>query len=231
MGRTDAGAYRTIKSIAISMNIRVLALDFDGVIVESVGIKDQAFEEIFKQYPEQLAQIMEYHRSHNATIRYDKFKYITETILHQPYSETIGQKLGEKFSRYVFKKIVACPSVPGAKEFLEYFYGRLPLYLISMTPEEELTSILKARNLATYFKKVYAYPWEKKESIQDILRQEQCAPQQVVFIGDTLEDYQTANECFVHFVGRYSGRPFGQLDIPLYKDLTALKNHLIAWVI
>ena len=128
------------------MSEKVIALDFDGVIVESVGIKDQAFEEVFKQYPEQLAQIMEYHRSHNATIRYDKFKYITETILHQPYSETIGQKLGEEFSRYIFKKIVACPSVPGAKEFLEYFYGKRPLYLISMTPEEELMRILQARH-------------------------------------------------------------------------------------
>lgn len=208
------------------MNIRVIILDFDGTIVESVGIKDTAFESIFSGYPEKLADIMEYHRSHNATIRYEKFKYITEVILHQPYNETIGQQLSEKFSQRVFKKIVACPFVLGAKEFLEYCYGKLPLYLISMTPEEELMRILEVRHLAIYFKKIYAYPWKKKESIQDILRQEPCSSGQAVFIGDTPEDYQAAREGLVRFVGRDSGRPFGTGDIPLFKDFTAIRKYL-----
>ncbi|MDO8571548.1 MAG: HAD hydrolase-like protein [bacterium] len=210
------------------MNIQAIVLDFDGSIVESVGIKDKAFESLFREYPEQLSDIMEYHRSHNATIRYEKFKYITEEILHQSYSEIIDRKLSEEFSRFIFEKIVACPYVSGAKEFLEYFYGTLPLYLISMTPEEELASILQARHLSMYFKKIYAYPWKKKDGIQNILHNERCSPEQLVFIGDTLEDYQAASECGAHFIGRYSGRPFGQLDIPLFKDLTAMRNYLIA---
>lgn len=210
------------------MNIRAIALDFDGVIVESVGIKDKAFESIFGEHPEQLAEIMEYHRSHNATIRYEKFKYITEVILRQPYNETIGKKLSKDFSKQVVQKIIACPEVSGTKEFLKYFYGKLPLYLISMTPEEELIRILQARCLKNYFNKIYAYPWKKKESIQDILYQEQYSPPQLLFIGDTSEDYEAASECGVDFIGRNSGRSWGPLNVPVFKDLITAKDYLVS---
>ena len=65
---------------------KLILLDFDGVIIESVGIKDEAFEKLYQNYPKHLTQIMEYHLSHNATIRFIKFRYIVENILNEPYS-------------------------------------------------------------------------------------------------------------------------------------------------
>ena len=61
---------------------RLLILDFDGTLVESVGVKDEAFALLFKDFPEHLDDIMQYHISHNATIRFEKFEYIFNNILH-----------------------------------------------------------------------------------------------------------------------------------------------------
>ena len=33
------------------MRFKIIVLDFDGTLIESVGIKDQAFKELFKDYP------------------------------------------------------------------------------------------------------------------------------------------------------------------------------------
>ena len=102
------------------MKFKTIILDFDGTIVESVGIKDQAFRELFRGYPECLDRIMDYHLAHNATIRYDKFQYITENILGQVYTEEAKQRLSGQFSDLVFERIVNCPYVNGARDFLEY---------------------------------------------------------------------------------------------------------------
>ncbi len=74
------------------MNPRAIILDFDGTIVESVGIKDQAFEALFDQYPEHFDEIMQYHLAHNATIRFDKFKFIAENILHINYTDQLSER-------------------------------------------------------------------------------------------------------------------------------------------
>ncbi len=147
------------------MNIKTIILDFDGTIVESVGIKDRAFETLFREYPDHLDEIMKYHLSHNATVRFDKFRYIVEKILGQEYGGETERKLSEAFSKLVFERIVQCPCVAGAEEFLDYFWSRIPLYLISVSPAEELERILKARDLNKYFEKIYAIPWVKKEAM------------------------------------------------------------------
>ena len=56
--------------------IRAIVLDFDGVIVESLGIKTQAFRDLFSDYPQHLGDIMSYHLSHTSILRYIKFEYI-----------------------------------------------------------------------------------------------------------------------------------------------------------
>ena len=183
---------------------QVILLDFDGVIIESVGIKDQTFEELYKEYPQHLSHIMEYHLSHNATIRFKKFRYIAENILNKPYGAQKEQELSKMFSELVFEKIVHCPLVKGAKEFLEYLCAKVPLYLISISPEDELSWVLDVRGLKKYFKQVYANPIKKSEAFKNILTYEQLDASEAMYIGDTPEDYQAAVDVGIPFNGRKS---------------------------
>lgn len=206
--------------------LQTIILDFDGTIVESVGIKDSAFKTLFSEYPEHLDSIMEYHLSHNATVRFEKFKHIAENILNQEYNKVTKRILSNRFSELVFKRIVECPYVHGAEEFLEHFWSRIPLYLASASPVEELEKILEARDLKKYFKNVYAIPWVKMDVIQDILKRENILPEEAVFIGDAFEDYEAARSTEVFFIGRDSNKSFHGADIPVYKDMFDIKAFL-----
>ena len=213
------------------MKIKAIILDFDGTIVESVGIKDDAFQTLFSGYPDQLPSIMEYHLSHNATVRFDKFRHITENILGRKYDETTESYLCRRFSELVFKQIIECPYVAGAEDFLGYFRTRLPLYLASASPAEELEKILEARNLRKYFKDVYTIPWMKADVIRDILQREDILPDEAVFIGDAFEDYEAARSIGVFFIGRDSKKSFYDADVPVYKDLFEIKNMLVEFMV
>lgn len=59
--------------------IEVIILDFDGVVVESVDIKTEAFRELFQEY-ENVDDIVQYHLQNNAISRFIKFKYIYESF-------------------------------------------------------------------------------------------------------------------------------------------------------
>lgn len=204
------------------MTMKAIVLDFDGTIVESVPIKDEAFDKLFKDYPEHLDAIGAYHLNHNATIRFEKFRYITEKILGQEYTEEIGRKLSDEFSRLVFEQIVHCPLVEGAEDFLKYFYGKVPLYLASVSPAEELDKILNARRLKHYFKNVYAFPRTKKDVIEDVVENEVAVPETIVFIGDSPEDFQAAKATGAYFIGRDSGKSLPATEAPVFKDFTGI---------
>ena len=209
------------------MDIRTIILDFDGTIVESVGIKDKAFRVLYEEYPEKLDEIMEYHLDHNATVRYHKFRHIAENILKEDYTEEKEEELSEKFAELVFKNIVKCPYVEGGIDFLEYFYRKVPLYLVSASPEDELDRILDERELKKYFKDVYAIPWVKKDAVKEILLEEGINAEEAVFIGDTMEDYESASSSGVKFIARNSNKPFNGINIDLFKDMVEIREYLV----
>jgi len=206
------------------MRFKVILFDFDGVLVESVNIKDLAFKTLFKEYPQHLDKIMDYHLSNNATIRFEKFRYITEKILDKRYDEETEKSLSKKFSCLVFKSLVDCPYVPGAKEILDCYWGKIPLYLASISPADELDEILEAKKLKRYFKRIYAVPWIKTEAIRDIMDREDASPEDIVFIGDSYEDFEAAQSTGIFFIGRNSGRSFHGARIQIFKDMFEIKG-------
>jgi phosphoglycolate phosphatase-like HAD superfamily hydrolase len=205
---------------------KVILLDFDGVIIESVGIKDRAFEELYQDYPSDLPQIMEYHLAHNATIRFTKFRHIAEKILNKPYGPIKENELGKKFSNLVFSKLVECPYVEGASAFLEYYYRRVPLYLISISPEEELSRVLQSRGLKKYFKQIFANPTNKSDAFKTILKREQLDRLETIYIGDTPEDFQAASTIGIPFIGRNSKKDFPEGNFPVFENMRQIQYFL-----
>lgn len=209
------------------MTLKVVISDFDGTLVESVGIKDAAFHALYSsEAPERLDEIMAYHKAHNATLRFEKFRYIHTEILRQPYDEAERARLSQRFSEFVFDRIVAAPAVIGLEELLETVRG-LPLYLVSMSPDEELARILTARQLDRHLAGVYPGSWSKPAALQDILDREQVMAEEAVYLGDTEEDRAAAEAVGLSFIGRDSGRPISGAW-PVFSDLTGIVGHLKA---
>ena len=59
-----------------------LIFDFDGVILDSVSIKTEAFAELYLQYGKIIQnKVVQYHLKHGGISRYNKIKYFHSEFL------------------------------------------------------------------------------------------------------------------------------------------------------
>jgi phosphoglycolate phosphatase-like HAD superfamily hydrolase len=208
--------------------IKVLVLDFDGLLVESEEIKDTAFVEVFAAYPEHRKAIRRYVVSNRRVGRYVKFRHIAETLLGLPYTEADAKRIAADFSAYTRSRIIACPYVRGAPEFLACFDGRLPMYLASATPHDELVPIVDARGLARYFKRLFGAPAKKADVLREVMRAEGAAAAETLLVGDSLADLESAREVGAAFVGRNREDDFSTHDVPRFDDLVGIRTYVAA---
>ncbi|HUK92631.1 MAG TPA: HAD hydrolase-like protein [Methanomicrobiales archaeon] len=182
--------------------ICVVILDFDGVVLESVGIKTRAFRELFSFRPDHVDEIVDYHSRNTGVSRFDKFRYIYREILKEPLSDELFDRLSEQYAGLVVEGVVASPFVPGGREFLERYSKEIPLFVVSASPQVELESIIARRELSPHFRKVYGAPTRKEQAIREIMAITGSGPEQTLFVGDALNDLKAAAASGVRFVGR-----------------------------
>lgn len=196
-----------------SREIKAVIFDFDGTILESMDVKTRAFTALFRDYPDKVGEVVALHTSHGGMSRFEKFERIYQDILNQPLSEEKKQELSRQFSEYVYQGVLAAPFVEGAKDFLEKYYQRVPFFIASGTPDGEIKSLVKERGLEQYFKDVLGSPAKKSEIILKILKDFKFLPQEVIFVGDAIDDCEAAKEAGVKFIWRtQQNNPFKELE-------------------
>lgn len=202
--------------------LRALILDFDGVVLESNGVKGEAFREVFERYPAHAEAMMAWHEAHISLSRYAKFEHLVFERLGRPGDRALVDDLAAEFSRRVFDRVCTCPEVTGALAFLEHSAARVPLHLASVTPERELLAILERRGLRRYFATIFGCPpWAKSAAVASIAASYN-GPEGLALIGDSPGDRVAAESAGVEFIGRDSGIPFGAVPVSLYPDMTAV---------
>ncbi len=205
----------------MSRLLRAIVLDFDGVLVESEGLKTEIFRRLFARYPEYYEAMMVYHQQSIAASRFVKFAYLAK-LLGRANDQAFLNSLATEFSSLAITQTAACPEVNGASNFLREFSRRLPLYLASVTPESDLIEILQRRSWLNYFVKVFGYPpHSKTEAVR-------CATESIhdrsalALIGDSPNDLRVAVECEIEFIGRDSGIAFPAPPPTLYRDMNEI---------
>lgn len=203
--------------------IRVCALDFDGVVLESVAVKLEAFRRLFSGHPNS-PEIIRYLETNNGLDRYTKFRHIWTAMLNRPYDAAVEERLDKEFSALVLEAVLDCPFVPGAEAFLSG--AKLPLYVISAMPLRELKIIVEKRGLAARFKGLYGSPGRKADQLREVLATENLKPSELVFVGDSENDRKAADETGVAFIGRRNAEEFS-LPLPVVlPDLVGLSAAL-----
>jgi phosphoglycolate phosphatase-like HAD superfamily hydrolase len=184
------------------MGICAIIFDFDGVILESVSIKSEAFRQLFAFVPEHVDEIIRFHKENGGMSRFNKFRYIYKNILHEDLTDERFRWLSDRFSGLVLEGILQAPFVDGAKEFIERCHRSLSLYVVSATPENELKHIVRHKGLEMYFRGVYGSPVTKEEHIRRIVRESGLDPGSVIYIGDAVNDWQAARAAGIRFFAR-----------------------------
>jgi phosphoglycolate phosphatase-like HAD superfamily hydrolase len=182
---------------------RVVILDCDGVILESVDAKTRAFGELFAPYgPEAARAAVAHHLAHGGVSRFEKFRHIFRQHLGRELPQDEERALGERFSELCYREVLAAPFVPGAREFIEQAGACAALYVASGTPEPELLEIFRQRGLAGLFRGVFGSPANKAAIIADILAREGVGPREAIMVGDSTTDLEAALATDVRFFGR-----------------------------
>ncbi|GKS70050.1 haloacid dehalogenase superfamily, subfamily IA, variant 1 with third motif having Dx(3-4)D or Dx(3-4)E [Nitrosomonas sp. PY1] len=183
---------------------QAIIFDFDGVVVESGKIKTQAFANLYRSYGEDIVtKVVEFHMQNGGVSRYHKFRYFQEYYLNKPpLTEVEEKQLDSRFSELVVEAVIAAEGVPGAIELIRQQAKKIPLFIASGTPENELKVIVERRGLNSYFKEVRGSPESKKNIIAEILIKHALHPKNVLVIGDAMTDYEGAAANNTVFLGR-----------------------------
>ena len=203
-------------------NLKSILLDFDGVLVESLDVKKDAFLELFSSYSDDIkSQIVEYHLAHGGVSRYEKFDYFYKYIFKKPITDQIRLELSDRFSKIVKEKMKVVKSVEFTEDFLEIFYEKFKLFVISANPELELRDLIEERGWKKYFKKICGSPMSKVDHIRSIFDTYNLDASESIFVGDSLVDYESAKVCNIPFYLMVNGYNSNFRD-----DLQDIQGHL-----
>ncbi|MBF0529963.1 MAG: HAD family hydrolase [Deltaproteobacteria bacterium] len=208
------------------MRFKTIVFDCDGVILESMSIKDRIFSDLLSEHgPEAVEKFLDYHHRYVGISRFVKFDWFYREILDRPLGEEKKQELNHEFQRLGLAKLLESEFVPGALEVITAFHERLPLFVASGTPEEELRTIFDHRNLTRYFKGVFGSPAGKTEILSGLLRELNLTPTEMLMVGDGRTDMEAAEAVGALFYGR--GQIFSQSRWPWGPDLTGLATYVL----
>ena len=208
-----------------------IVFDFDGVIINSHKVKTKAFYEIFKLYGKNVAnEAKKFHEKNIGKSRFFKFKFILKKILNKNITKSELANLDKNFDIFVQKKIKTLVPSKYLLKFLKGQKNNNNLYISTGTPQNKIIEILKEKNLLSYFKKIYGSPSSKISHINEIKK----SNKNVLFIGDTLEDYNAAKKTNVNFILKLNSensilrKKLNVRKIHSFKCLKKYVDHLVS---
>ncbi|MDQ5975141.1 MAG: hypothetical protein QG661_2350 [Actinomycetota bacterium] len=174
--------------------------DVDGVLIDSVSAKGEAFAAAFAEFPEHRDAIIAVHFANGGVPRGRKFELIHEQILGTPLSSARAEELTSRFAADVVRRVIAAPEIPGAARALADLYGRCRLHAISAVPTDELEFVLASRGLLDYFASVHGVPPSKSETVAVLMASHGYRADACVFVGDSPHDYVAAADNAIAFI-------------------------------
>ena len=207
------------------MALECLIFDCDGIILESVDVKNAAFARICREIDPAYEKLFSaYVELHGGVSRVEKFMWLVREIHGREITAEELRTMGQNFVRYCRDAVMETPLVPGFEAVAERWLGRVPMYVASGAPQYELVEILTQRGLARYFVDICGTPPAKAALLLHILRASGADPAHTLMVGDSKTDSDAALVAGTKFYGR--GPYFENGPHPCGPDLTGLNAFL-----
>jgi len=208
-----------------NLPISLIVFDCDGVLLESVDAKTRAFGRTVAAHgADAVDRLIAYHLENGGVSRFKKFEWFYAEVLGRAVSDHELQQLGERFEELSLEGVMNAPMVAGVRQALETLHGKMPLYVASGAPHEELIQVLANRGLDRFFDGIYGSPPDKTALLKRVIDQADISPGQTLMVGDSQTDLAAAEACGARFYGR--GRRFEGTGWPWHEDMTRLVEYL-----
>ena len=195
--------------------MQAVIYDFDGVLVDSVKIKQQAFYKLFLPEGDDAAELsFNYHMSDNR----NRFEVVNHVSARLGKDVSFRDYKLQLYGEMVVDDIVKAEEIPGAEDLIrDGFESSVLQFIASGTPHIELREIVKRRGWSQYITESFGTPVKKEQHIDYILKQYDLNSADVLFIGDMMSDYRAAQPRGLYFLARTDTGEF-DVKVPVVKD-------------
>jgi phosphoglycolate phosphatase-like HAD superfamily hydrolase len=211
------------------MPCKILFLDFDGVIADTMAAKSEAFAAAFGDHGAPPDQVIEVYRRHAGSGR--------EVIFDRVYSELTGRSLRTRararmaaaYGRRLKLINPALGLFPGVKALLERQARARLLAVVTGVPRDEIRGATERLGIAGFFADHFSATLQAPKDVlmAGFLAARGMAAPEALFVGDSIADMEAAERVPVPFVG--VGEPaFFVAGAPraVIPALTDIESHL-----
>ena len=198
--------------------IKNVLWDFDGVILNSMEIRDWGFKEIFKDFKKvEVEKLIDYHNLNGGLSRYVKIRYFYEKVLRIDVTEEEVMKYANIFSILMKKELVNKKYIiQDSLKFIKDNYKKYCFHIVSGSDQDELRYLCKELNIAKYFLSINGSPTPKNKLVKDLLFKEGYDIDSTCLIGDSINDFEAAKKNRILFMGFNNWEIEKKSDINLF---------------
>ena len=180
-----------------------ILFDFDGVIIDSMPIREVGFRQIFQDFDKYLVDsLIDYHNQNGGLSRYEKIDFFFNKILKKPIQKNQSLSYAKSFSNIMKKELINKKYlITDSLFFIKGNYNKYNLHIVSGSDEEELKYLCNELGIATYFHSIHGSPTDKSTLVKKILLDNNYNMNETILIGDSINDLDASNDNGIKFYG------------------------------
>jgi len=203
--------------------LKNILFDFDGVLIDSMPIRNDGFKVIFEDFNIQHVQeLSEYHNKNGGLSRYHKIEYFFNNILKKEISKEKVNEYASSFSKIMKKKLNNKDLLIDVSiDFVKKNFNTYNFHIVSGSDQEELIFLCKKLSISKYFKSIHGSPTTKSTLIKNLIYKYNYQNSSTALIGDSINDYDAAklNNISFYAFNNESLRPISNVYIENFSEI------------
>jgi HAD superfamily hydrolase (TIGR01549 family) len=211
---------------------RWIFLDFDGVIMDSMTLKLDAYCFALAEFGFTRAQVREQQLLYAGLSRSRALPLMFKELSGgEEITPAAQERVLARFAEEDIRLRPRMKLMPGVIGFLDEAAGRgVPLVVVTGTPQEVIDGTVDHFGIRKYFQEIHGWPPMKAEHLQSLLDRHDLGPSEVIYVGDAVQDINAAESVGIPFyaVDHGDGAFDGRSPVAALKGLRELPG-VLAW--
>ncbi|MCB9262668.1 MAG: HAD family hydrolase [Flavobacteriales bacterium] len=187
----------------MTLNIKNILFDFDGVILDSMTTRTEGFRRIFEQFPQQeVEQLIDFHLSNGGWSRFVKIRHFFEQIRGEKTTEDQIMEYANAYS-VIMRSLLTNKEnlIEETLAFIKNNHKNYIFHIVSGSDQNELRFLCKELDIDHYFKSIWGSPTPKNTLVKNLIDNEGYNKNETVLIGDSINDFEASVDNDIAFYG------------------------------